>query len=98
MHACMEIIQQILSVLSMKAIQFYNSGFAFVHSKHTIKYTFFFSAICQHKETLHLSLLDSLYAECEKSAYHRGGVLKGRFPQNENGIFGLSVANYPRRR
>ena len=29
--------------------------------------------------------------------YHGGGVLKGRFPDNKNGIFGFSVVNYPRR-
>ena len=31
-------------------------------------------------------------------AYQNGGVLKGRFPDNKNGIFGFSVVNYLRRR
>ena len=35
--------------------------FSFVHSKHTIKYTFFFWTVCQYKQIPHLSLFYFLY-------------------------------------
>ena len=46
--------------------------------------------------TYSITNLPNLYSKC--FSYHPGAVLKDRYSQNKNSIFGFSVISYPRPR